>query len=99
MGERGEAFVRILVAIIGGIIIGFWEVFVKLVFLIHWIYVLITGRRNEGLARLGNYFVSYVYKYMRYVYFTTNKRPFPFTDLGNVMEPVDISKKNSIKKK
>ena len=92
MGERSEALIRILAAIVGGIIIGFWEIFVKLVFLIHLIYVIITGRRNEKLARLGNYFATYVYRYKRYVYFTTNKRPFPFTDLGNVMEPVDFKK-------
>ena len=90
MGERGEALLRIVVGIISGLIIGLWKVIVQFVVIIHWLYALVTGTRHQGMADFCNRWVTYVYRYLRYMTFATNKRPFPFNDFGQDIEKVEI---------
>ena len=92
MGERTEALLRIVIGIISGIILGLWKVIVQVVVVIHWFYVIITGKRNKGLAQFCNMWVTYVYNYVRYMTLTTNKRPFPFNEFGKVLEKVEMKK-------
>ena len=90
MSERKEALMRILVGIISGIIIGIWKIAVDLVSIFHWFYVIFTGKRNKGIAEFCNLWATQVYRFVRYMTFATNSRPFPFSDLGNVLHPVDF---------
>ena len=92
MSERTEALLRIVIGIISGLILGLWKIIVQVVVIIHWIYVLVTGKRNKELAKFCNLWVTYVYNFVRYITFTTNKRPFPFNSLGKNIEKVDMKK-------
>ena len=90
MSERKEAWMRILVGIVSGIIIGLWKVLVEAISIFHWIYVIFSNKRNKGIAECCNLWVAQAYRFARDVTFTTNSRPFPFSELGKVMHPVEI---------
>ena len=50
MSERKEAWMRIPVGIIAGIILGLWKTLVAVLALFHFIYVAIVGKRVKGLS-------------------------------------------------
>ena len=93
MGERKEAFMRIIIGIVSGIILGLWKVLVVAVSVYHWFSILFTKKRNPGISSFGNGWIGYVYSYYRYMTFSTNKRTFPFGDLKKELEPVDMKGK------
>ena len=93
MSERKEAWMRIAVGIVSGIIIGLWKVVVDVISIIHWFYVIFSGKRNKGISGFCNLWATQVYRFIRYMTFTTNSRPFPFSDLGNTIHPVDMKSK------
>ncbi|MBW2971205.1 DUF4389 domain-containing protein [Candidatus Woesearchaeota archaeon] len=88
--ERLEALWRILVAIVVGVILYFWNYLMMLVVVVHWLYAVITGKRSKDLADFANTWASYMYRSYRYLSFTTNARPWPFTDFQKPMEDVDF---------
>ena len=92
MSERSEAFMRLIVLVVSGIILSIWKTIVQIVVVLHWLYVLFTGKRNKDLAKFCNLWNNQTYKYIRYMTFTTNERPFPFTELGKVRDEVDMKK-------
>ncbi len=92
MGERKEALWRILVLIVSGIILGLWTHLIGFLTLIHWLYAIITGKRSKNLAKFNNYWVTFSYRFYRYIGFSTNERPWPFEDFGKVMEKTDMRK-------
>lgn len=92
MSERKEAWMRIIVGIIFGIIIGLWKVLVEAISIFHWIYVIFWGKRSKSIAEFCNLWATQAYRFLRYMTFTTNSRPFPFSDLGKVMDPVEMKK-------
>ncbi|MEM4347225.1 MAG: DUF4389 domain-containing protein [Candidatus Altiarchaeota archaeon] len=89
MAERSEAILRLFIWICCSIIAAFWEVIAWAVSVVHLIYVLIFGRRHKGMAEFANNFISYMYSVYRYLYFTTNERPWPFGKIKKV-EKVEI---------
>ena len=88
MSERKEALMRILVGIISGIILAFWGFLMRVIVIIHFLYVLFANKRNKDLAEFSNSWNTFTYNFMRYMTFTTNKRPFPFTNLGKNKDSV-----------
>ena len=80
-GERKEAWFRIIVAIVTGIILNVWKGLICVLAVIHWLLVLFSGKRNKGLAEFSEYFNTELYKFSRYITFVSNKRPFPFSNL------------------
>ena len=78
--ERKEAWFRIIVAIISGIILAVWKVLIVIFTMLNWIIVVFSGKRNKSLAELSEYWNTEIYKYVRYLTFVSNKRPFPFSD-------------------
>jgi len=90
MGNRLEAILRIPIGFVCGLMLGIWKVVVQVVVLIHFVYAIITGKRNKGMAEFCNKWVTYAYNYLRYMTFTTNKRPFPFEDFGPEKDKVDM---------
>ncbi len=88
VNERREAVMRIPVVIVSGIIISLWKILAQSALVINWFAVMITGRRNFELANFANIWVTEHYRFVRYMYFTTNERPFPFTPRRKVIEPV-----------
>lgn len=93
MTERQEAFMRILVGMVSGFILGLWKAVIQIVTVVNWFYVMFKKRRNKGMAKFCNLWVTYVYNYTRYMTFSTNVRPFPFNDFGKDVEKVDMKRK------
>jgi len=91
MSERQEAFMRILVMIVSGIILGIWKGLIQLIVLFHWIVVVVTNKRNKELAEFCHIWNCQIYSYLKYLTFATNKRPFPFESLSTV-DKTDLSK-------
>ena len=81
MSERGEAWMRILVGIISGIILEIWKVLIIVLAIANWFIVLFSRKRDKGVADFCEYWNSEVYRYIRYLTFETNERPFPFSDM------------------
>jgi hypothetical protein len=82
--ERKEAWFRIIVAIVSGIILGLWWGLMKFIIFIHWLIVVFSGKRNRELAEFSEYFNTEAYKFLRYMNFVSNKRPFPFTEIERI---------------
>jgi len=81
MGERAEALMRIVVGVISGIILGIWKSLIQLLGIIHWIIVIISGKRQGGIAEFSEIWNSQIYMFLRYMTFVSNERPFPFNTL------------------
>jgi len=82
VSERWEAWMRIVVGIISGIILEIWKVIIQVLGVVHWIIVVFSGKRNKGIADFSEIWNTQMYIYLRYMTFVTNERPFPFGDLG-----------------
>ena len=80
MSERKEAWFRIIVGIISGIILGLWKVIIIVLGIINWLITVFSGKRNKDIANFCEYWNTETYKYIRYLTFVTNTRPFPFTN-------------------
>jgi hypothetical protein len=79
--ERKEAWFRIIVAIVTGIILNVWQGLIAILSIINWFVVIFSGKRNKSLAEFSEYFNTELYKFARYMTFVSNKRPFPFSSL------------------
>jgi len=78
MAERKEAFMRIIVAVVSGIILGLWKVLIQVLTVIHWIYVIFSGKRIKELADFCEIWNTQTYTFLKYLTFVSNERPFPF---------------------
>ncbi|MBR9683103.1 DUF4389 domain-containing protein [Candidatus Woesearchaeota archaeon] len=81
MSERKEAWLRIVVVIISGLILGIWKSLIQILALIHWVVVVVGGKRNKSLADFCEIWNTQLYTWVRYLTFVSNKRPFPFSGL------------------
>lgn len=81
MSERTEVWMRILIAIVTGIILGVWRYLIFVLAIINWFYTLFAGKRLRELANLSEIWNTQTYVYLRYLTFVTNDRPFPFKKL------------------
>jgi len=80
-GERKEGWMRILIAIVSGIILKFWGIAILIAGIINWLIQIFSEKRNKRLANFCEPWNTEMYKYMRYLTAVTNKRPFPFSDV------------------
>jgi hypothetical protein len=80
-GERKEAWFRIIVLIISGIILKIWAGLVGILSIVHWFVVIFNGKRKKELSLFCEYWNTETYKFIRYLTFVSNKRPFPFTSM------------------
>lgn len=85
MGERGEVLMRVVVAIVAGIILGVWKILIQVFFVINFIWTLIAGKRIKELAEMSETWNTQNYVFTRYMFFVTNERPFPFRSLKKSM--------------
>lgn len=76
--ENKEALMRIIVAIIAGIVLGIWKVLVVALIIINFLITLFTGKRNKEIAEFCEIWNTQLYVFMRYITFVNNERPFPF---------------------
>ncbi len=80
--ERKEGWFRILALIISGIILSVWGALIKLLALVNFFVVIFSGKRNRGIAEFCEYWNTELYRFIRYITFVTNERPFPFTSIA-----------------
>ncbi len=81
MSERKEAWFRIIVLIVSGIILMVWRYLIFALAIVNWLIVVFSGKRNKGLAGFSEYWNTEFYKFTKYLTFVTNKRPFPFSSM------------------
>ena len=81
MNNREEILMRVVVAIVSGIILGVWRYFVFVICVVNWIYTLFTNRKIKEIAELSEIWNTQVYTFLRYMTLVSNKRPFPFNRL------------------
>lgn len=81
MNERKEAWFRILIGIVSGVILYFWGIAVAVVTIVHWFIVVFSKKKKKDLAEFCEPWNTESYKYYRYLTFVSNKRPFPFSDV------------------
>ena len=81
LSERQESWFRIIVAIVSGILLSVWKILIQILAVINWFVTIFTGKRNKDMADLWEYWNTEIYKYIRYLTFVSNKRPFPFSNV------------------
>jgi hypothetical protein len=79
--ERIELLWRILVCIVSGTILSIWKILVFALAIVNFVVVLISDKRNRDIADFCDSWNSETYRFLRYITFVTNERPFPFTPL------------------
>jgi hypothetical protein len=79
--ERDEAWFRIVVLIVTGIILCLWRYVAYALIVVNWILTLIKGYRNKEITMFNEYWNTTLYNFMKYMSGVTNTRPFPFTPL------------------
>lgn len=50
MTERQEAWMRVLVGIVSGIILSLWKIFIKILVIVNWLITVFSGKRNKDIA-------------------------------------------------
>jgi len=79
--ERKEAWFRIIVAIVSGVVLEVWAYLIGVLIILNWLITLFTNKRNRELAEFSEYWNTEAYRYVRYLTGMTNERPFPFTNM------------------
>ncbi len=79
--SRKETWMRIVVGIISGILLGLWAYLICALFVINFIYGIFTGKRLRELAEMSEIWNTQMYSFKKYMSFLNNTRPFPFTSL------------------
>jgi hypothetical protein len=87
--ERVEALLRIPLGIICYIIVYVWGALAGLLAVFQFFYVIITGKKNKPVSNFNNQFVTFAYTFGRYIFFTTNERPFPFADFKKPFDKIE----------
>ena len=85
MTDRKEILMRIVVAIVSGLILCVWFALIKLVIVINWIVSLIQGQRNRAMAEFCEIWNTQAYIFIKYLALLSDKRPFPFQPLQKNM--------------
>lgn len=82
--ERKEAWFRIIVLIVTGILLSLWGYLTFALSIINFFVVLFTGKRHREMAELCEYWTTTYYEFYRYITFMSNVRPFPFGKLHRI---------------
>jgi hypothetical protein len=73
--SRLELLIRIVYWILIGIVACVYGIIATICLIIQWFYVLIFGRRHEGLSDFAKGYLEYLVHVMNYVYIMNDKRP------------------------
>ena len=79
--SRKETWMRLIVLIVSGVILCVWSYLIILFVFINFIYGIFTGKRLRELAEMSEIWNTQMYYFNRYIFFLSNVRPFPFTNL------------------
>ena len=83
--ESKEAWMRIIVLLVSGIILGVWKYFVVVLAIVNFFYTIFKAKRMKNLAEMSEIWNTQWYVFQRYMIFESNKRPFPFTEIEKSM--------------
>ena len=81
LSERTEAWFRIIVLVVSGVILAIWRYLVYILLVVNWFITIFSGERNKELAVFCEFWNTEIYKFIRYITFVSNKRPFPFSNM------------------
>ena len=87
--KRKEAWMRIPVGIISGIVIYVWFYLIWIFFIINFIYRIFSGKTLGDLARMSEVWNTQKYFFIRYMTFGFDNRPFPFGKLEKDLHKVE----------
>jgi hypothetical protein len=76
--ESSESLMRIVVAIVSGIILGLWKVLVVVLMIVNLVITLTKNKRNKEIADFCEIWNTQLYVFLKYMTFVSNERPFPF---------------------
>jgi hypothetical protein len=79
--EKKEAWMRVLVLIVSGILLKIWGIAIFFAAIINWLITVFSGKRSRGIAEFCESWNTEFYKFIRYLTAVSNKRPFPFSDI------------------
>ena len=72
---RLELLIRIVYWILIGIVAWVYGIIACICLFIQWFYILVLGRRNEGLSNFAKGYLEYLVHVMGYTYLMTDSRP------------------------
>jgi Zn-dependent protease with chaperone function len=73
--SRLELFIRIVYWIAIGIVAWVYGILAMICLFIQWFFILIMGRRQQGLSDFAKGYFEYIVSRMPYMYFMTDVRP------------------------
>jgi hypothetical protein len=73
--RRLELLIRIGYWIVIGIVTWVYAILALICLFIQWFFILIMGRRQQGLSNFARGYFEYIISRMPYMYFMTDKRP------------------------
>ena len=79
--QRSEAWMRVPVFIVSGIILKVWGFFIFCFAIAQLVLILIEGKKNKDLLKMCNVYLIQLYVFVKYVLFISDERPFPFEDI------------------
>ena len=80
--ERKEAWMRLLVFVVTGIILYFWGILSCVLMIINWLIMVFAGKRNQQISEFIEIWNSTMYSFIGYISGMSNNRPFPFNKLN-----------------
>jgi hypothetical protein len=87
--DRKDIAIRLLYTIFFLIVFEILKLIIQVCILLQYVLLLLTRSHNDSVQRFSNKVLSYAYRVMRYVTLNENRRPFPFTDFPEEMEPTE----------
>jgi ABC-type Fe3+-siderophore transport system permease subunit len=73
--SRLELLIRIVYWILIGVVVCVYGIIATIGLIIQWFYILIFGRRHEGLSNFAKGYLEYIVHVMSYTYIMNDKRP------------------------
>ncbi len=83
--EIKEAWMRIVVLLVSGIVLSVWRYFVMVLAIVNFFYTVFKAKRMKSLADMSEVWNTQYYIFQRYMIFESNKRPFPFKKIEKSM--------------
>jgi len=87
--KRKEAWMRIPVGIISGVVMYVWFCLIALFFVINFVYGIFSGKKLKDLSNMSEDWNTQNYFFMRYMTFCSDERPFPFEGLKKEINKIE----------
>ena len=85
--SRTQIATRLLYTVLFVIIFGILKFLIVVTTVFQFVLLFITLKHSEPVRTFANRLVSYAYQVWRYITLNTSKRPFPFAEFPEELEP------------